>query len=66
MISPFSIPKASSSTFVIGPRQFVVHEAFEIIFSPLYLSSFTPITKVAVSLSFAGAEKRTFLIPLSR
>ena len=30
-MKPLSIPKLSSSTFAIGARQFVVHEAFEMI-----------------------------------
>jgi len=61
------MPKASLNTFARGARQFVVHDAFEMMWwrSGTYVSSFTPMTKVASS-SVAGAEMSTFLAPASR
>ena len=48
-------------TLASGPRQFVVHEALEMMFwLPSYLSSLTPMTMV-MSSSVAGAEMMTFL-----
>ncbi len=61
------MPKLSSSTFAKGARQFVVQEAFEMMWcsSLLYWSSFTPMTMVMSSF-LAGAEMTTFLAPASR
>ena len=66
VIRPCSIPARSSITFASGPRQFVVHDAFEITsWEPSYLSSLTPITTV-MSSPLAGAEMITFFAPASR
>src|SRR5215475_6243052 len=64
VMRPRSMPKASFRTFAIGARQFVVHDAFEMIVSLAgsYLSSLTPITIVTSSF-VAGAEMMTFLAP---
>src|SRR5215218_4238846 len=60
------MPARSSITFASGPRQFVVHDAFEITsWEPSYLSSLTPITTV-MSSPLAGAEMITFFAPASR
>ena len=57
------MPNSSLMTLASGPRQFVVHEALEMMFwLPSYLSSFTPMTMV-MSSSVAGAEMMTFLAP---
>ena len=52
---------------MIGPKQFVVQEAFDKngVFSGLYFSWLTPRTKVGIS-PFAGAEMRTLLAPAAR
>ena len=57
VISPLSMPKASSSTFTIGTKQLVVHDALDTTksFAGSNSSSLTPTTKVA-STSLAGAE----------
>src|SRR5580765_1602875 len=67
VINPFSTPKASSSTFTIGTKQFVVHDAFEITLcrSGSKVSSFTPTTNVP-STSLPGAEMMTIGAPASR
>src|SRR5664280_2866000 len=64
---PLSIPNASSSTFTIGAKQLVVHEALETTKSLAGSNSesFTPITKVA-STPVAGAATITRLAPASR
>ena len=61
------MPHASSRTFASGPRQFVVHEAFEMMVCSAgsYAWWFTPMTMVTSS-SFAGAEMMTFFAPASR
>ena len=60
------MPNSSLSTLASGPRQFVVHDALEMMFwLPSYLSSLTPSTMV-MSSSVAGAEMMTFLAPASR
>ena len=48
-IDPRTKPKLSRMTFTIGTRQFVVHDAFEMIvcFAGSYFASFTPITIVS-------------------
>jgi hypothetical protein len=53
-------------TFTIGTRQFVVHDAFEMIvcLAESYFDSFTPIT-IVMSSPFAGAEMITFFAPPS-
>ncbi len=58
------MPNFSSRTLATGARQFVVHEALEIIecFSGIYSSLLTPIHMV-MSSSFAGAEMMTFFAP---
>ncbi|SHT52915.1 Uncharacterised protein [Mycobacteroides abscessus subsp. abscessus] len=66
VIRPLTMPNSSLRTLASGPRQFVVHEAFEMMFwLPSYLSSLTPSTMV-MSSSLAGAEMMTFLAPASR
>jgi hypothetical protein len=46
---PFSTPKASSRTLIIGTKQLVVHEALDttLCFAGSKVSSLTPTTKVA-------------------
>src|SRR5947209_16742737 len=58
---PLWILKLSCTTLVIGARQLVVQEAFEIMwcFAASYLFSFTPRTRVTSSF-FAGAVMMTF------
>ncbi len=53
---PFSTPKASSSTLIMGTKQLVVQEALETTLwaSGSNVSSLTPTTKVA-SAPLAGA-----------
>src|SRR5699024_4842061 len=64
VIRPSTMPNLSLRTLVMGARQLVVQDALETTFmSGVYLSRFTPQTKVGVSLSFAGAEMTTFLAP---
>ena len=66
VIRPLTMPNSSLSTLASGPRQFVVHDALEMMFwLPSYLSSLTPSTMV-MSSSVAGAEMMTFLAPASR
>ena len=67
VIKPCSSPNASSRTFTIGARQFVVHEAFEMMCwrAGLYVSSLTPTTNVP-SASPDGAEMMTFFAPAAR
>ena len=67
VIQPFLIPKRWWRTFASGARQFVVHEAFEMIwcFAGSYFSSFTPRTTV-MSGPLAGAVMTTFLAPAVR
>ena len=50
------MPHLSLSTLAIGARQLVVHEALEMIASPLYFVWFTPKTNIGVS-SFDGADR---------
>ena len=66
VIRPRSMPIVSFSTFAIGARQLVVHEAFEMMvcFAASYRLSLTPIT-IVMSSFLAGAEMMTFLAPLS-
>ena len=58
------MPKASSRTFASGARQFVVHDAFEMMKcrAGSNWSSLTPMTNVA-SGSSAGAEMTTRVAP---
>src|SRR5689334_2995603 len=58
---PLWILKVSCRTLATGARQFVVHEALEMMlcFPGSYLPSFTPSTMVMSSF-FAGAEMMTF------
>ena len=51
-------------TLAIGARQFVVHDALEMMvwFAASYLSSLTPRT-IVKSSSLAGAEMMTFFAP---
>src|SRR3954469_3535995 len=64
VIQPFLIPKLSWSTFAIGARQFVVHDAFEMMWCVFgsYLSSLTPST-TEKSGFLAGAVMTTFFAP---
>ena len=66
-MEPWTKPKASRMTFTIGTRQFVVHEALEMMWCAAgsYLSELTPITTVRSSL-VAGAEMITLRAPASR
>ena len=61
------MPKASSSTLIMGTKQLVVHEALETTrcFAGSKVSSLTPITKVA-SAPLLGAETMTRGAPASR
>src|SRR3954462_6199490 len=54
VINPRLIPQVSFNTFAIGARQFVVHEALEMMDSPSYVLLFTPYTNIGVS-SLEGA-----------
>src|SRR4029453_11301809 len=65
VIRPRLMPHLSCSTLATGARQLVVHEAFEMIASPLYVLSLTPKTNIGVS-SFDGADRITFFAPASR
>ena len=67
VIIPLSTPKASSSTFTMGTKQLVVHEALETTKSlpGSNSESLTPTTKVA-STSVAGADTMTRVAPASR
>merc|ERR1740131_846281 len=59
-MSPLSTPKQSCSTFVMGARQLVVHDAFEMICSfDSYASVFTFMQNMGAVLD--GAEITTFL-----
>src|SRR3569833_1992109 len=60
------MPMVSFSTFAIGARQLVVHDAFEITecWAASYRLSLTPIT-IVMSSFLAGAEMMTFFAPLS-
>ena len=66
-MKPRSIVYASCSTFASGATQFVVHDAFEMMWccSGSYSRSLTPSTTVR-SGSVAGAEMTTFFAPASR
>src|SRR5215472_6892160 len=59
---PLWILKLSLTTLATGARQFVVHDALEIMwcFAASYLPSFTPRT-IVMSSFLAGAEMMTFL-----
>src|SRR3546814_20417370 len=59
VIRPRLMPHLSLSTLAIGARQLVVHEALEMIASPLSLLSLTPSTNIGVS-SFHGADTIPF------
>src|SRR6478672_2725099 len=63
-MEPRTKPKLSRTTFTIGTRQFVVHEALEMMLCALgsYFWLLTPMTTV-MSSPFAGAEMITFLAP---
>src|SRR3569832_521698 len=62
VIRPRLMPHLSCLTLASGARQLVVHEALEMIASPLYVLSLTPNTNIGVS-SFDGADKMTFIAP---
>lgn len=66
VMRPRSMPIASLRALAIGARQFVVHDALEMMccVAGSYCSWFTPTTKVPSSF-FAGAEMMTFLAPAS-
>src|SRR5829696_10350297 len=61
-INAFLMRNFSWITFATGARQFVVHEAFEIMLwlAGSYMASLTPST-IVTSSPFAGAEMITFL-----
>src|SRR3546814_6351718 len=50
VIRPRLMPHLSLSPLALGARQLAVHEALEIIASPLWLLSFTPKTNIGVSV----------------
>src|SRR5512141_1657741 len=62
VIRPRLMPHLSLSTLATGARQLVVHDALEMIASPLYVLSLTPKTNIGVS-SFDGADMITFFAP---
>ena len=63
-MNPFSIPKFSFKTWTTGARQFVVHDAAEIMVSFFFNSdSLTPNT-IVLSAFLHGAETITFFAPL--
>jgi hypothetical protein len=66
-MKPCLIPKLSRRIFAIGPTEFVVQDAFEMMwcFSGSYASSLTPRTSV-MSGSVAGAEMTTLSAPAVR
>ncbi len=66
VIRPRSTPNASSSTFTIGTKQFVVQEAFDttLCAAGSKVSSFTPTTNVA-SAPADGADTMTNGAPAS-
>src|SRR5690554_752804 len=64
VIRPRLMPHLSFSTLATGARQLVVHEALEMIASPLYLSWLTPYTNIGVA-SLDGADMITFFAPAS-
>src|SRR6478735_7554774 len=66
-MKPASRPNASRRIFAIGATQFVVHDAFEMMWccSASYLSSLTPST-IVMSGSVAGAEITTLAAPAVR
>ena len=61
------MPNVSWSTFATGARQFVVHDAFEMMWcsAGLYISRLMPMHSVTSGF-FAGAEIRTFFAPPAR
>ena len=66
VIKPFSISKFLFKTLTTGARQFVVHDAAEIILSFFFnADSFTPYTTV-LSAFLQGAETITFFAPFFR
>src|SRR5690625_1989997 len=64
VIRPRLMPHLSLSTLATGARLLVVHEALEMMASPLYLSWFTPYTNIGVA-SLDGADMITFFAPAS-
>src|SRR5438045_9397486 len=66
-MKPCLKPKLSMTTFTIGTRQLVVHDAFEMMvcLAGSYLSLFTPM-QIVMSSPFAGAEITTFLAPAAK
>src|SRR3954463_10212619 len=58
-IRPFSIPKASSRTLIIGTKQLVVHEAFDTMvwLAGSKVSSLTPTTKGASTWAAGGGAR---------
>src|SRR5690606_31808002 len=64
VIRPRLMPHLSLSTLATGARQLVVHEALEMMASPLYLAWFTPYTNIGVA-SLDGADMITFFAPAS-
>src|SRR5438046_3296327 len=66
-MNPCLKPKLSITTFTIGTRQLVVHDAFEMIACLVgsYFSWFTPM-QIVMSSPLAGAEITTFFAPAAR
>merc|ERR1719353_900843 len=66
VIRPCLMPNFSFTTFTIGARPLVVHDAHDTTaIEDSYSSSLTPTTRVGVSASLAGAEMMTCLAPPS-
>ena len=68
VIRPFSTPNASSSTLIIGTKQFVVHDAFDttLCLAGSKVSSLTPIDEAWRRRPLLGAETTTDGAPPSR
>ena len=65
-MNPFCIPNLSFTTLITGAREFVGHEAIDMMLCVLsvYLESFTP-KRMVMSTPLAGAEMITFFAPAS-
>merc|ERR1719159_1518654 len=61
VMRPSMMPNFSSMILARGPRQLVVHEAFERMSASLYSVWLTPMTYMGASAE--GAEMMTFLAP---
>merc|ERR1719487_858798 len=61
VMRPSTMPYSSWMILASGPRQLVVHDALEMMSSPLYCVWLTPITYMGASAD--GAEMKTALAP---